>query len=130
MYDPWYQGMARTSLEVTDEGFRLVQTIVNYTQRSYKQIVFGAKDHPRHPMDELLHPFGHMDKADRVLEPTDIDGIRIDFPSWWFNLRTSNTEPLLRLVVEARTPAELSARIHEVTGRMEQYANGPLTRHA
>jgi len=54
---------------------------------------------------------------------TDIDGIRIDFPSWWFNLRTSNTEPLLRLVVEARTPAELSARIHEVTGRIEQYAN-------
>jgi phosphomannomutase len=54
---------------------------------------------------------------------TDIDGIRIDFPSWWFNLRTSNTEPLLRLVVEARTPAELSARIREVTGRIEQYAN-------
>jgi phosphomannomutase len=60
---------------------------------------------------------------------TDIDGIRIDFPSWWFNLRTSNTEPLLRLVVEARTPAELSARIREVTGRMEQYAEGPLVRH-
>jgi phosphomannomutase len=52
---------------------------------------------------------------------TDIDGIRIDFPSWWFNLRTSNTEPLLRLVVEARTPAELAVRVREVTGRIEQY---------
>ena len=31
---------------------------------------------------------------------TDLDGIRIDFPDWWFNLRVSNTEPLLRLVVE------------------------------
>ena len=61
---------------------------------------------------------------------TDIDGIRIDFPSWWFNLRTSNTEPLLRLVVEARTPAELSARIRAVTGRIEQYAGGPVKRHS
>jgi phosphomannomutase len=59
---------------------------------------------------------------------TDLDGIRIDFPSWWFNLRTSNTEPLLRLVVEARTAAELSARVSEVTDRIEQYADGPLTR--
>jgi len=53
---------------------------------------------------------------------TDLDGIRIDFPSWWFNLRTSNTEPLLRLVVEARTPAELSVRVREVTNRIEQYS--------
>ncbi len=53
---------------------------------------------------------------------TDLDGIRIDFPTWWFNLRTSNTEPLLRLVVEARTPAELSVRVREVTSRIEQYA--------
>jgi phosphomannomutase len=52
---------------------------------------------------------------------TDLDGIRIDFPSWWFNLRTSNTEPLLRLVVEARTPAELAARVREVTSRIEHY---------
>jgi phosphomannomutase len=59
---------------------------------------------------------------------TDLDGIRIDFPTWWFNLRTSNTEPLLRLVVEARTPAELSARIREVTGRIEQYTEGPVAR--
>jgi phosphomannomutase len=63
---------------------------------------------------------------------TDLDGIRIDFPSWWFNLRTSNTEPLLRLVVEARTPAELAVRVREVTGRIEEYAqpgDGPLVRH-
>jgi phosphomannomutase len=61
---------------------------------------------------------------------TDIDGIRIDFPSWWFNLRTSNTEPLLRLVVEAKTPAELSVRVREVTSRIEQYSEGPLAGHA
>jgi phosphomannomutase len=53
---------------------------------------------------------------------TDLDGIRIDFPTWWFNLRTSNTEPLLRLVVEARTEAELAVRVREVTGSIKKFA--------
>ncbi|MFZ0323183.1 MAG: phosphomannomutase/phosphoglucomutase [Actinomycetes bacterium] len=31
----------------------------------------------------------------------DLDGLTVDAPDWWFNLRASNTEPLLRLNVEA-----------------------------
>jgi len=44
----------------------------------------------------------------------ELDGIRIDYPSWWFNLRKSNTEPLLRLVAEASTPRELEERVGEL----------------
>ncbi len=29
-------------------------------------------------------------------------------PDWWFNLRASNTEPLLRLNVEAKDPARMA----------------------
>jgi phosphomannomutase len=43
-----------------------------------------------------------------------IDGIRIDFPDWWFNVRPSNTEPLLRLVLEARTPDLLAEKQREL----------------
>lgn len=32
-----------------------------------------------------------------------IDGLRINFEDWWFNIRPSHTEPLLRLVIEAKT---------------------------
>lgn len=48
--------------------------------------------------------------ADRYGEGrvTRIDGLRIDYPHWWFNVRPSNTEPLLRLNVEADS-AELMA---------------------
>jgi phosphomannomutase len=53
---------------------------------------------------------------------TDIDGIRIDYPDWWFNLRVSNTEPLLRLVVEAATDGELSARRDELAAKIRRYA--------
>ena len=34
----------------------------------------------------------------------ELDGITVEGPDWWFNVRPSNTEPLLRLNVEARTP--------------------------
>jgi phosphomannomutase len=60
-------------------------------------------------------------------ELTEIDGIRVDFPSWWFNLRTSNTEPLLRLVVEAATPAELAERKGELVERISRYSSGAIT---
>ncbi len=33
----------------------------------------------------------------------ELDGISTEYPDWWFNVRSSNTEPLLRLIVEANT---------------------------
>jgi phosphomannomutase len=39
----------------------------------------------------------------------DLDGMTVAGDGWWFNLRPSNTEPLLRLNVEARTPEEVAA---------------------
>ena len=43
-----------------------------------------------------------------------LDGVTIDFPDWWFNLRASNTEPLLRLNAEAETPELLATKTAEV----------------
>lgn len=34
----------------------------------------------------------------------ELDGLKVDYPNWWFNVRPSNTEPLLRLNLEAKTP--------------------------
>ncbi len=35
----------------------------------------------------------------------DLDGLKVEYPDWWFNVRPSNTEPLLRLNCEANTEA-------------------------
>jgi len=43
-----------------------------------------------------------------------LDGLTVDFGEWWFNLRPSNTEPLLRLNLEAATREECDARVAEV----------------
>jgi phosphomannomutase len=42
------------------------------------------------------------------------DGLTVEYPDWWFNVRPSNTEPLLRLTVEAANTAELKRRQGEV----------------
>jgi phosphomannomutase len=39
-----------------------------------------------------------------------VDGISIEYPEWRFNLRGSNTEPVLRLNVESRGDATLMHR--------------------
>ncbi|MEM6705462.1 MAG: phosphomannomutase/phosphoglucomutase [Acidobacteriota bacterium] len=48
-------------------------------------------------------------------EISHLDGISVDFPDWWFNVRPSNTEPLLRLVLEANTPELLAEKQTELT---------------
>ncbi len=44
----------------------------------------------------------------------ELDGLTVDGDTWWFNVRASNTEPLLRLNVEAKTQGEMSALRDEV----------------
>ncbi len=43
-----------------------------------------------------------------------LDGLTVDFGDWWFNVRPSNTEPLLRLNLEARTREECDQHVGEV----------------
>jgi phosphomannomutase len=43
-----------------------------------------------------------------------LDGLTFDYGDWWFNVRASNTEPLLRLNVEAKTKALMEQKRDEV----------------
>jgi phosphomannomutase len=48
---------------------------------------------------------------------TDLDGISIDYDDWHFNVRSSNTEPLLRLCLESlRSPEHMAEKRDEVLG--------------
>lgn len=43
-----------------------------------------------------------------------LDGLTVDFGDWWFNLRASNTEPLLRLNLETAAADDVERRLDEV----------------
>ena len=60
-----------------------------------------------------------------ALNPTkimDFDGYRIEFPTWWFSVRKSNTEPYLRIVAEAKTEKELEERLADLKAIIGQFS--------
>jgi phosphomannomutase len=64
-------------------------------------------DDPLAKIEELAaaYPDGSQDRT---------DGLTVEFEDWWFNVRPSNTEPLLRLNVEAKTKELLEDRTSEL----------------
>jgi phosphomannomutase len=53
-------------------------------------------------------------------EQSRMDGLTVDFGDWWFNLRPSNTEPLLRLNLEAARAPECAAHVDEVVALIKE----------
>ena len=73
------------------------------------EINFTVTDAPA-TVDAVLTSFGS-----RIASLDHLDGVTVDLGDGaWFNLRTSNTEPLLRLNVEARTIEEVGAVVDDV----------------
>jgi phosphomannomutase len=64
---------------------------------------------PQAKMEELARRY-----ADG--EVTRLDGISATYPDWHFNVRASNTEPLMRLNLEAKTPELMAEKRDEVLG--------------
>lgn len=58
-------------------------------------------------IQELLAAFPSQDVSD-------LDGVTIRLEGWWFNARKSNTEPLLRLNIEAQDPDDLAEAIRRL----------------
>jgi phosphomannomutase len=55
---------------------------------------------------------------------TQLDGISVDYDDWHFNVRPSNTEPLIRLNLEAATPAMMAAKRDEVIAIIRETGPG------
>jgi phosphomannomutase len=51
-----------------------------------------------------------------------LDGLTVEHGDWWYNVRPSNTEPLLRLNVEAKTPEDCARRVAEVSALIGTFA--------
>jgi phosphomannomutase len=96
------------------------------------------------PMSELMGPlrryaqsgelnFQIEDKDGKIRELADVyrkaqidylDGITVDCGDWWFNVRKSNTEPLLRLNLEAKDQRLLEEKLAELKGILGEPVKG------
>lgn len=53
----------------------------------------------------------------------DFDGYRVEYVDWWFNVRPSNTEPYLRLIIEARDEELLLKKRRDIESILKQFTN-------
>jgi phosphomannomutase len=65
-------------------------------------------DDPQAVIERVAGSFAGQGRQNRL------DGLTVEFDDWWFNLRPSNTEPLLRLNLEAGTREDCDRRVAEV----------------
>lgn len=111
-FTPWY----------AESGMLAVKYLVKVLKESGKR------------MSEIVAPIMHYAKTEEInfevadktpvlkalkekyadAEFLELDGITISYPDWWANVRASNTEPLLRLNMEADTAALLKEKQAEV----------------
>jgi len=84
------------------------------------EINFTVSDAPSR-VDAVLKSFGT-----RIHSIDHLDGVTVDLGEGsWFNLRTSNTEPLLRLNVEGRSVEDVDAVVEHVAGEIQRQVGEP-----
>ncbi len=66
-------------------------------------------------MDDKEKALKTFEEKYREAKLLKLDGLSVEYPTWWFNVRASNTEPLLRFNLEANTKEEMEQRKKEVT---------------
>src|SRR5262249_14755208 len=67
----------------------------------------ASMDHVPAKLDQIAQKY-------RDAKQYTLDGISVEYPDWHFNVRPSNTEPLLRLNLEAKTRADMEHKRDEV----------------
>jgi phosphomannomutase len=93
---------------VSRSGRRLSELLAPYRERFF---LTGEINTPVADVDAKLRDLKARYADARV---TELDGVSIDYDDWHFNVRPSNTEPLLRLNLEARSQELMEERRDEV----------------
>ncbi len=87
-------------LNIVSQDQRKVSEIVKSLKKYYStgEINFRVSD-----PDKVIQKIEEELRSLNPVEVMHLDGLTMDFGDWWFNLRKSNTEPLVRLNLEANT---------------------------
>jgi phosphomannomutase len=109
-------------LHYTDNGLRTLVELINIISSEDKPLSQLIKPLLRYPTSgEMNLKVPDRDEAIKALEDKyrdgrieHLDGLSVDYPDWWFNVRPSHTEPVLRLNVGAESKILLHKRLREL----------------
>lgn len=99
---------------LTASGKKLSELVDEY--RKYEMIP-EMNIHSSADKDEIFKKLAQQfNDGDQDL----LDGLTVNYPDYWFNLRASNTEPVMRLNAEAKTKKQLDSLVSKITQLIEQ----------
>ncbi|MCQ2286811.1 MAG: phosphomannomutase/phosphoglucomutase [Bacteroidales bacterium] len=96
--------------EMKKQGISLSQLISQIAVYANSGEINFKIEKKKEAMDAMKDFFMERESATEFM---DFDGYRIEFNDWWFNVRPSNTEPYLRLLMEAKSQKMLDEKLNE-----------------
>jgi phosphomannomutase len=91
----------------------IVSPYIKYAKVPPQEIVLADREQ----IEQIINEFKKRYQTGRQDE---LDGLTVVYPDWWFNIRASNTEPLLRIVAEADTKELLDEKINELMAQVKE----------
>jgi len=92
-----------------------MDSFIKYANSGEINFVLNEKDQA---MEALYNKYAIKENPNVVYN---FDGYRVEFDTWWFNVRKSNTEPYLRLVAEAETQELLNKKVEEISSIIKSF---------
>lgn len=107
----------------TDSGARALVAVLNQALRDRRPLSGAIAPLRRYAQsgeinfenEDKLGALKALRRAYPKAKSSDLDGLSLDAGEWWCNVRMSNTEPLLRLNLEARDKATVNAKVRELS---------------
>lgn len=111
-FTPWYAESGMLAMKYVIE-------VLQDQKKPFSQIIAPLLRYAKTPeinfeVEDKVSAIKRMKQNFPDSEILELDGVTISYPDWWANVRPSNTEPLLRLNMEAKTPELLAKKQAEV----------------
>jgi phosphomannomutase len=104
--------------ELKEQG-KTIGELINEISKYYNSGEINFKiEHKKEAIEAVVNHFIQKEKPEKVY---DFDGYRLEYSDWWFNIRPSNTEPYLRLLIEAKSEGLLKEKTDEIKSIIAQY---------
>jgi phosphomannomutase len=93
---------------ISDSGKKLSELVDEY--RLYEMIT-----ETNFEVSDKIAVFERLKSEFSDGEQDELDGLTVNYPDFWFNMRASNTENVMRLNAEAKTKEQLDELVGRVT---------------
>ncbi len=99
-------------LKIVSDSRRPISELIKPFQKYYHSGEINIDITSRELADVIMDKLGQHYRDGKIDR---LDGITVEYPDWWFNVRFSNTEPIVRLVVEADMEGLMKEKVAELT---------------